>query len=258
MSGSRDSRRTKSARKAGESEGPLRHRGMPGICSQVCVLIRRFTLKKFRAASVFLFDVSMHTVGAIVIGILVGTEFKVNTQLLLHTMMMVVAFGILAAVGSIKTFSSDKLTFWREAGSGMSVLAYFLSRNVVDLVPILVVRPGVYSLVVYDMVQPNIDRTIFIIIFMGVSWCQSGLGYVMAALVDERNVQLSTVLVSFLLGCFFSGVLPQLDDIYQNGGPQLFIANLSYGRWAMEAIMVTWMNNIPGVFQGYKLLDHVG
>ena len=236
----------------------LKHRGMPAFYWQVLVIMMRYGTKKLRATSAIVLDVVLLIFAAGIVGSIIGTKFDLSFILAMNSVMTIIAFGCLCTVSSLSTFSADRVVFWREAGSGMSITAYFVARNIIDLIFVAGLRPAVFASLIYDMTQPNIDRSTYLLIFMSISWANSGLGYMLGAFIPPANVQLASVLATFILGAFFSGVIPKLSDIYRSGGIQYAGLKISYAYYALNSMLTTNINNIPASFQGKAFLDHTG
>ena len=51
----------------------------------------------------------------------------------LNNLMVILIYGTLSTIGSLSTFSTNKLIFWREASQNISIFGVWFSRNVIDL-----------------------------------------------------------------------------------------------------------------------------
>ena len=125
-------------------------------------------------------------------------------------MLVILFFGCLSVVGSLKCFGSERLIFWRESASGVYTMAFFVSQNLVEL-PVVLLKPLIYVWVYYALAMPPISsESAFIGIMIGLSWSCSGYGYVLSIVLPAKNATLTSVIFSIMMGAFMSGIKPSL------------------------------------------------
>ncbi|KAJ9698045.1 hypothetical protein PVL29_007246 [Vitis rotundifolia] len=89
-------------------------------------------------------------------GICLGTLAKVSNATFgaLGYNYTVIAVSLLFKIGALRSFSQGKLHYWRERASGMSSLAYFLSKDTVDHLN-TIIKPLVYLSMFYFFNNPR-------------------------------------------------------------------------------------------------------
>lgn len=97
--------------------------------------------------------------------------------------------ALLSKIAALRSFSLDKLHYWRESASGMSSSAYFLSKDTVDHFG-TIVKPGVYLSMFYFFNNPR--STIFdnYIILLCLVYCVTGIAYALAIYFEPGSAQL--------------------------------------------------------------------
>lgn len=83
----------------------------------------------------------------------------------------------------------DKLHYRRESESGMSTLAYFLSKDTVDLFNVLI-KPLVFLSMFYSFSNPRSTFPENYIILLCLTYCVTGIGYVFAIALQPAQAQL--------------------------------------------------------------------
>ncbi|KAL8171205.1 hypothetical protein V2J09_023009 [Rumex salicifolius] len=145
----------------------------------------------------------------------------------------------LIAVASLRTFSLDKLQYWRESASGISSLASFLAKDTVDHFNTLI-KPIVYLSMFYFFTNPRTAFLDIYIVLVCLVYCVTGIGYAFAIYLEPGPAQLFSVLLPVCLTLIATQAL---------SNPNLrWIANLSYPKWALEALVVATAKRYNGVW----------
>lgn len=111
----------------------------------------------------------------------------------IHVTSFVFVAALLVMIASLRTFSNDKLTFWRESASGINRVAYFLAKDVVDIFSV-VIKPAIYLSMFYFLSNPRSSFVQNYIITMVFVYCVTGIAYICAILLQPAPAQLvSTV-----------------------------------------------------------------
>lgn len=108
-------------------------------------------------------------------------------------------------IASLRTFSNDKLTFWRESASGINRVAYFLAKDVVDLFNV-VIKPVIYLSMFYFFSNPRSTFTSNFTVTLVLVYCVTGIAYICSILLEPAPAQLVSSLFSHpatLLLCYF-------------------------------------------------------
>ena len=97
--------------------------------------------------------------------------------------------ALLSKISALRTFSLDKLHYWRESASGMSSLAYFLSKDTVDHFS-TVIKPLVYLSMFYFFNNPRSSFADNYIVLLCLVYCVTGIAYILAIYLEPSPAQL--------------------------------------------------------------------
>lgn len=111
--------------------------------------------------------------------------------------------ALLCKVAALRSFSLDKLEYWRERSSGISSLAYFLSKDTVDLFN-TVIKPLVFLSMFYFLNTPRSTFADNYIILLCLVYCVTGIAYVFAIILEPGPAQLVRIKYLLLLLFYFS------------------------------------------------------
>lgn len=100
--------------------------------------------------------------------------------------------ALLIMIASLRTFSNDKLTFWRESASGINRVAYFLAKDVVDSFNV-VIKPLIYLSMFYFFSNPRSTFTTNYTVTVVLVYCVTGIAYICAILLQPAPAQLVSV-----------------------------------------------------------------
>ncbi|KAL9317816.1 hypothetical protein ACSQ67_014333 [Phaseolus vulgaris] len=141
----------------------------------------------------------------------------------------VIAVSLLCKIAALRSFSLEKLQYWRESDSGMSSLAYFLSKDTIDHFN-TVIKPVVYLSMFYFFTNPRSTFADNYIVLLCLVYCVTGIAYALSIFLEPGAAQLWSV----ILPVVFTLVATQPKDgkILKN------IANLCYSKWALQALLV--------------------
>ncbi|KAI3917103.1 hypothetical protein MKX01_003552 [Papaver californicum] len=150
----------------------------------------------------------------------------------------IIAVSLLCKIAALRSFSTDKLIYWRESSSGMSSLAYFLSKDTVDHFNTLV-KPVVYLSMFYFFNSPRSSFLDNYIVLVCLVYCVTGMAYVFAIFLEPGSAQLWSVLLPVVL---------TLVSTQQTTGIVKFIANLCYPKWTLQAFVIANAERYSGVW----------
>ncbi|KAL8130618.1 hypothetical protein V2J09_019773 [Rumex salicifolius] len=208
----------------------LSNRRTPSRLTQYKYYLGRISKQRLREASIHATDYGI----LFVAGACLGTITKIGDG----------DFGaaLLCQIASLRTFSLDKLQYWRESASGISSLAHFLAKDTVDHFNTLL-KPVVYLSMYYFFTSPRSSFLDNYIILLSLVYCVTGMGYAFAIFFEPGPAQLFSVLVPVCL-TLISG-----QSIKSQAGPIIrFIADLSYPKWALEACVIANAKRYYGVW----------
>jgi ABC-type multidrug transport system ATPase subunit/Ca2+-binding EF-hand superfamily protein len=156
----------------------------------------------------------------------------------------VALLGVLVGVNSVALFGAMRLLYYRERGWGLQALPYFLARALLDIA-LIAIKGFAFGTVFYDCSQPLVSRSEVILVFVGVAYAASPVGYIISITVAKESAVVSTAAACFLLGGLMTGLSPTLKSIGTYPFPIPQVYSVSFGRWAVEGIFSKWMNNAP-------------
>ncbi|KAK2968180.1 hypothetical protein RJ640_018273 [Escallonia rubra] len=188
----------------------LSNRRTPGVLLQYKYFLGRIGKQRLREARLQAIDYLI----LLLAGACLGSINKISDA----------TFGasaLLCKIAALRSFSQDKLQYWRESSSGISSLAHFLSKDTIDHFNI-VIKPAVYLSMFYFFSNPRSSFADNYIVLLCLVYCVTGIAYVLAILLEPGPSQLFSVLLPVVLTLIST----------QTGGSKL-LRNLAkyYGVW---------------------------
>ncbi|KAJ7004627.1 ABC transporter G family member 28 [Populus alba x Populus x berolinensis] len=147
--------------------------------------------------------------------------------------------ALLCKIAALRSFSLDKLHYWRERSSGMSSLAYFLAKDTIDHFS-TIVKPLVYLSMFYFFNNPRSTVLDNYIVLICLVYCVTGIAYALAIFFEPGPAQLWSVLLPV--------VLTLIATRTENDGVVSYISNLCYTKWALEAFVISNAKRYYGVW----------
>ncbi|KAL0662061.1 hypothetical protein Bca4012_098898 [Brassica carinata] len=141
----------------------------------------------------------------------------------------IIAVSLLCKIAALRSFSLDKLHYWRESASGMSSLACFLAKDTIDCFNTLV-KPLVYLSMFYFFTNPRSTFFDNYIVLVCLVYCVTGIAYALAIFLQPGSAQLVSVLLPV--------VLTLVATQPKNSEAMKIIADLCYPKWALEAFVI--------------------
>lgn len=215
-------------------EKDLSHRRTPGILLQYRYFLGRVGKQRLREARILGIDFLILGLA----GVCLGTLAKVNDVSFgaAGYTYTIIAVSLLCKIAALRSFSPEKLHYWRERSSGMSSLAYFLSKDTVDHFNTLV-KPIVYLSMFYFFNNPRSSILDNYIILVALVYCVTGIGYVFAISFQPGSAQLCSALLPVVLTLIAT----------QQRNSKL-LANLCYSKWALEGFVIASAERYSGVW----------
>ncbi|KAJ4845800.1 ABC transporter G member 28 [Turnera subulata] len=215
----------------------LSNRRTPGLFRQYKYYLGRIGKQRMREAKIQAIDYLILLLAGACLGSIekVGDEnFGVSAYA--HT---IIAVSLLCKIAALRSFSLDKLQYWRESSSGMSSLAYFLAKDTIDHFN-TVIKPAVYLSMFYFLTNPRSSFTDNYIVLLCLVYCVTGIAYALAVSFEPGPAQLWAVLLPVVLTLFAT----------QRKGGEFWnqIAKLCYPRWALEAFVIANAERYYGVW----------
>ncbi|CAN1238106.1 ABC transporter G family member 24 [Linum grandiflorum] len=215
----------------------LSNRRTPGVWTQFRYYLGRVAKQRLREAKMQAVDLLI----LFLAGACLGSLGKANDKNMgsagySHT---IIAVSLLCKIAALRSFSLDRLQYWRESASGMSSLAYFLAKDTVDHFN-TAVKPVVYLSMFYFFTNPRSSFSDNYIVLLCLVYCVTGIAYALAIFFAAGPAQLWSVLLPVVLTLIATQQKP--NKILK------FIANFCYPRWALEAFVIANAERYDGVW----------
>lgn len=212
----------------------LSNRTTPGILQQYQYFLGRVGKQRLREARIQGVDFLILGLAGVCLGILA----KVNDESFgaAGYTYTVIAVSLLCKIGALRSFSLEKLQYWRERSSGMSSLAYFLSKDTIDHFNTLV-KPIVYLSMFYFFNNPRSSILDNYAVLVALVYCVTGIGYLFAICFQPGSAQLWSALVPVVLTL----LVTQRRD-------SKLLCNLCYTKWALEGFVIANAERYSGVW----------
>ncbi|KAG7016298.1 putative white-brown complex-like protein 30, partial [Cucurbita argyrosperma subsp. argyrosperma] len=215
----------------------LSHRRTPGILKQYKYFLGRIGKQRLRDSRIQVIDyLTLLLAGACLgpISDLSDQSFGVYGY-----PFTIIAVSLLGKIAALRTFSLDKLEYWRESSSGMSSLAYFLAKDTVDHFN-TVIKPLVYLSMFYSFANPRSSFTDHYVVLLCLLYCVTGMAYSLAILLQPGAAQLWSAIFPVVLTLFITR--PQTSSAMKT------LSNLCYPKWALEALVTANAERYDGVW----------
>ncbi|VAH15942.1 unnamed protein product [Triticum turgidum subsp. durum] len=165
----------------------LLNRKTPGVLAQYRYYLGRVAKQRLREATQQAVDYLILCIA----GICIGTITKVNDDTLGAASYgyTIIAVSLLCQLAALRSFSPERLQYWRERESGMSSVAYFLARDTVDHFN-TVVKPIVFLSTFYFFNNPRSTLRDNYLVLLALVYCVTGIGYTLAIWFELGLAQL--------------------------------------------------------------------
>nr|XP_043632245.1 ABC transporter G family member 24 [Erigeron canadensis]XP_043632246.1 ABC transporter G family member 24 [Erigeron canadensis] len=215
----------------------LSNRQTPGILLQYRYFLGRLAKQRLRESKLQLVDyLILLLAGACLGSIIKSSEETFGAPGYTYS---IIAVSLLCKVAALRTFSLDKLQYWRERASGISSLAHFLAKDTVDHFS-TVIKPAVYLSMFYFFSYPRSSFAENYTVMLCLVYCVTGIAYMLAIFLDPGPSQLFAVLLPV--------VLTLISTQTQNSEFLRNLSKLCYPKWALEAFVIANANRYSGVW----------
>ncbi|KAF8080024.1 hypothetical protein N665_0980s0008 [Sinapis alba] len=151
----------------------------------------------------------------------------------------IIAVSLLCKIAALRSFSLDKLHYWRESAAGMSSLASFLAKDTIDCFNTLV-KPLVYLSMFYFFTNPRSTFLDHYIVLVCLVYCVTGIAYALAIFLQPGSAQLFSVLLPVVLTLV--ATKPKDSEFMKT------ISDLCYPKWALQAFVIGNAQKYYGVW----------
>ncbi|CAH9094531.1 unnamed protein product [Cuscuta europaea] len=214
----------------------LSNRETPGLLVQYKYFLGRIGKQRLREAMVQAVDYLI----LLLAGICLGTLAKVSDESFgtMGYLYTVIAVSLLTKIAALRSFSLDKLHYWRESASGMSSLAFFMAKDTVDHLN-TIVKPAVYLSMFYFFNNPRSTIQDNYLVLLCLVYAATGIAYVLAICFEPGQAQLWSVLLPVVLTL----VANQRSDSYLGQ-----LGDFCYTKWTLEAFLIANAKRYSGVW----------
>ncbi|XWS66190.1 hypothetical protein CRYUN_Cryun05aG0178700 [Craigia yunnanensis] len=165
----------------------LSRRRTPGILWQYRYFLGRVGKQRMREAKIQATDYLILLLAGACLGTLTKTSEE-NFGAVGYTY-TIIAVSLLCKIAALRSFSLDKLQYWRESASGMSSLAYFLAKDTIDHFN-TVIKPVLYLSMFFFFTNPRSSFTENYIVLLCLVYCVTGIAYALAIFFQPGPAQL--------------------------------------------------------------------
>jgi heme/copper-type cytochrome/quinol oxidase subunit 2 len=145
-----------------------------------------------------------------------------------------IAITLLVSTVSLPVFGAERIAFWRERARGASPASYFIANRLAFL-PLIALLVAVF-LSLYGWIAPlHAPLYQHYMVLFPLALAASSLGFLVSLLVPQGMAVLVVVCLS-LTESMFSGARPTLPEFQAMTLPLHWMCNVSYLRWAQEAL----------------------
>ncbi|XP_075670931.1 ABC transporter G family member 24-like isoform X1 [Castanea sativa] len=215
----------------------LTRRRTPGVLQQYRYFLGRVGKQRLRETRILAMDYLI----LLLAGACLGSLVKVSDQTFgaaAYTY-TIIAVSLLCKIAALRSFSLDKLHYWRESASGMSSLAYFLSKDTIDHFN-TVIKPAVYLSMFYFFTNPRSTFADNYFVLFCLVYCVTGIAYVLAIVFEPGTAQLWSVLLPVVLTLI--ATQPRDSEFMK------ILTNLCYPQWALEGFIIANAERYYGVW----------
>ncbi|VVB00339.1 unnamed protein product [Arabis nemorensis] len=215
----------------------LSQRRTPSMLLQYKYFLGRIAKQRMREAQLQATDYLILLLAGACLGSLVkGSDESFGAAGYTYT---IIAVSLLCKIAALRSFSLDKLHYWRESASGMSSSACFLAKDTIDCFNILI-KPLVYLSMFYFFTNPRSTFFDNYIVLVCLVYCVTGIAYALAIFLHQSSAQLFSVLLPV--------VLTLVATQPKNSKAMKIVADLCYPKWALEAFVIGNAQRYYGVW----------
>ena len=154
------------------------------------------------------------------------------------TLSMAICFAGVAT--SVYTFGGEKAIYWRECQAGLSTVAYFMGKMLVDVLRLVIAAASFFVgfLMMYTTQGSYADLFTVILGYYTFGWA---LGYMLSVVFPVESAPMTGVAASVIWCILFGGVTPSLREVNDAAGTYnnlKFLWDLSAPRWFNEAYYI--------------------
>mmetsp|Transcript_34130 Transcript_34130/g.49529 ORF Transcript_34130/g.49529 Transcript_34130/m.49529 type:complete len:875 (-) Transcript_34130:267-2891(-) len=171
---------------------------------------------------------------------------RAYTSVLQYNLQIGVIISVLVSLAAAKVISEKRIEFFREAGSGYDINAYFLALNFTSTIE-YAIQMLLASGSAYWLRNSLVGYETFVINFLLLSWVSSAWAFFFASFMPPKNLTITTAFfITFTCLLFSGGIAPfEYKDIYAGVGYEILCGAISATRFFQESMVVSEYRCLP-------------
>ncbi|KAJ3052883.1 hypothetical protein HK097_005473 [Rhizophlyctis rosea] len=247
----------------------IRERGAPWY-KQIWYCHNRALIQHYRNLSSFILEIFVGCFAGAMIGIATGgnqmfsgvyvqpytflSPAPLSWFIPLLGLLIGMIVSLAGAPAGVKVFSEERTVYWREAASGHNVLSYYLGKTIAATYRFTFSSLHFTSMYVLLAKPQALFGRQFLVVFL-LFYGVYGLAAIVSMVAARGNANLVAV-IACLFAAIFCGFGPNLTQAKRWG--IIFIWEISFNRWAAEAIFSDYLWPFWGVYDIQAVADSTG
>jgi ABC-type multidrug transport system ATPase subunit len=231
-------RRVSATNLAPVADQKLVNRPGASFFAQLGSLIQR-NIAKFNTTELIVKSV-IAAVGAIIVAVTFKDTID-YLQIPVTVQSPLILFAIISAASFMYVFGDERLVFTRESQTGFSITAYWLAKNLVNIIDVVVVSIFFYTFY-FIISQPGYLYLEGLSAFVLMAWYTSGVSHFFSVTLPTASALLLAVLVPAIQMSLLSGVKPTMSSAT---GFQKFLAYIGCGYYSVADLTYFKIKSLP-------------
>ena len=189
-------------------------------------------------------DLLISSVVAAIGAIIVGFTFKGTisySSLPTSAQSGLILFSIISSASFLYVFGNERLVFTRESQTGFSIPAYWIAKNVVNLIDILVITVFFYTFY-FIITEPSYKYFDGFSVYVLLAWFTSAVSHFFSVTLSPASALLLAVLVPAIWISMFGGTKPTYEEM---SGAQKVIAYIGCGYYSIQDLTLFQLKALP-------------
>eukprot|EP00127_Corallochytrium_limacisporum_P002982 Clim_evm29s144 gene=Clim_evmTU29s144 len=232
----------------------------PSKMRQFVTLLRELISTEYVKRSTVIGMLVLHLFLAAILGIRFVGEFFYPQTIVIVIVVAVLIHALMLTIPAIAVFIRHREAWYRDKESGVSPLAYYLSREVYFLVVYGLIFTLLWAPTFYYSNQPKMDFVDFLVILLLSGFALSGTIFAFIPVVSTDSAVFTFTLLTLVLAGFANGINPSAADLGRTWKPFEYILRASFGYWAANGMLVANFDGDNGILQEQvdRLFDRLG
>ena len=206
--------------------------------TQIGSLVQR-NVAKFDTTELIVKSV-IAAVGAIIVAVTFKDTIDYS-QIPVSVQSPLILFAIISAASFMYVFGDERLVFSRESQTGFSITAYWLAKNLVNIIDVVIISIFFYTFY-FIISQPGYRYVEGFSVFVLMAWYTSGISHFFSVALPTASALLLAVLIPAIQMSLFSGVKPTMNTATNF---QKFIAYIGCGYYSVADLSLFKVESLP-------------